>query len=206
MPAVRQCVICERPLDEGRKRRRDAVTCSASCRTLLWRARRKVRHGDSVPYADVNGDGSGSPASFEPPAFHPGPTGDDRFYAQAALDDEGAIEITQAERLWMRRNPGPMHPDVQRRILDREVARRQREAEEAASHRGLKPESRLDPSSRGAVARQAMESRRLNRPADPYERTLQPRRPGPPRHPSAIEAECIDAPWARTTARESAGW
>lgn len=205
MPAVRACVICERPLDDGRKRRRDAVTCSPSCRTLLWRARRKARHGDSVPYVDVNGDGSGTVARFQPPASDPGPTGDDRFYAQAALDEE-AITYTRAERLWQTRNPGVMHPDVQRRILDREIARRQREAEEAASHTGLKPETPLDPSSRGAVARQAMESRRVNRPQDPYERTLQPRRPGPPRHPSAIEAECIDAPWARNTPRQSPGW
>lgn len=191
MPAVRKCVICSRDLDDGRKRRRDAVTCSASCRTLLWRARRKARHGDSVPYADVNGDGSGSVA-YQPPAASPWSRSDDRFYEQAALQDEAAIVITEAERLWMRRNPGPMHVDVQRRIYERELARKQRQAEEAASHTGLKPESPFDPSSRGAVARQAMESRRLNRPADPYGRMLSPGRPGP--HPWDDEPQCITVP------------
>jgi hypothetical protein len=206
MPAVRACVICERPLDDGRRRRRDAVTCGASCRTLLWRARRKIRQDGSVPYLDVNGDGYGSVASFAPPASHPGPTGDDRFYEQAALQDD-VITYTPAERQWQSRNPGVMHPDVQQRIIDREMARRQRQAEEAASHRGLRPESPLDPSSRGSVARGAMESRRINRPADPYERMLHPGQSGPsPRHISAIEAEMIDAPWGRSTPRSSAGW
>jgi hypothetical protein len=191
MPAVRACVICEKPLDDGRKRRRDAVTCGASCRTLLWRARRKIRQDGSAPYVDVNGDGSGSVASFQPPAFHPGPTGDDRFYEQAALSDD-VITYTPAERQWQSRNPGVMHPDVQRRMLDRELARQQRQAEEAASHRGLRPENRLDPSSRGSVARGAVESRRINRPARPDGRMLSPGRSGP--HPWDDGPQCITVP------------
>jgi hypothetical protein len=191
MPAVRACVICEKPLDDGRKRRRDAVTCGSSCRTLLWRARRKARHGDSVPYVDVNGDGYGSVASFQPPPSHPGPTGDDRFYEQASLQDD-VITYTPAERQWQSRNPGVMHPDVQRRMLDRELARQQRQAEEAASNRGLRPENRLDPSSRGSVARGAVESRRISRPADPYGRMLSPGRSGP--HPWDNEPQCITVP------------
>jgi hypothetical protein len=209
MPVVRLCVICERPLDDGRKRRRDAVTCGASCRTRLWGARSRLRRDGGVP---VNSDGYGSLASFQPPARRPGEShwsqSDDRFYSQAAIQDEGAITLTRAERAWQSRNVGVMHPAVQQRLLDRELARRRREAEEAASHNVIKVEVPSDPASHGSVARRAMQSRRANRPQDPYERILLPGRPGPsPRYPSsAPEAEMTNSPWGRPTPRSSIGW
>lgn len=212
MPAVRLCVICERPLDDGRKRRADAVTCGASCRTLLWRARRKIRRDGGVPYVDVNSDGYGTVASFQPPARRPGESpwsqSDERFYSQAALQDQGAIEITRAERDWMRRNPGPLHPAVSQRLLDRAIEQQRREAAEMSQHNPIKVEVPGDPASHGSVARLGQASRRANRPVDPYKRMLSPgRQPGPTRYPGvAIEAEMIDSPWGRSTPRSSIGW
>jgi hypothetical protein len=211
MPAVRCCVICERPLDDSRRRRSDAVTCGASCRTLLWRARRKIRRDGGVPYVDVNSDGYGSLVNSGPPARRPGESpwsqSDDRFYSQAALQDEGAVTLTRAERAWQSRNPGVMHPAVQQRLLDRELARRRREAEEAASHGVIKVEVPSDPASHGSVAKRGLQSRRANRPVDPYERMLSPGRlPGPARYPGALEAEMIDTPWGRSTPRSAIGW
>jgi hypothetical protein len=211
MPAVRLCVICERPLDDGRKRRADAVTCGASCRTLLWRARRRIRRDGGVPYVDVNSDGYGSLASFQPPARRPGESpwsqSDDRFYSQAALQNEGALTLTRAERVWQSRNPGVMHPAVQQRLLDQAIEQQRREAAEYASHEPLKVEVPSDASSHGAVARRGQASRRANRPVDPYERMLSPGRlPGPARYPGAPEAEMVDSPWGRSTPRSAIGW
>ena len=208
MPAVRLCVICERPLDDSRKRRADAVTCGASCRTLLWRARRRIRRDGDFPYVDVNSDGYGSIASFQPPASRPWSQSDERFHDQYARQDEGSIEITPQERAWMRRNVGVMHPAVQERLLQRQLSRQAREAEEAASHRPLRVEVPGDVASHGSVARRGQASRRANRPVDPYDRMLTAdSRPGPsPRYPGAIEAEMIDAPWGRSIPRSSIGW
>lgn len=212
MSAIDFCVICQRPLDDDRKRRSDAVTCSRACRTALWRARRKIRRDGGVPFVSVTRDGSGSLVSFEPPAS-PGEgllsrsQADARFHSQAALQDEGAITLTRAERAWQSRNPGVMHPAVQQRLLDRELARRRREAEEAASHGVIKVEIPSDPASHGSVAKRGMQSRRANRPVDPYERLLSPGRlPGPTRYPGAMEADMTDAPWARSTPRSAIGW
>jgi hypothetical protein len=197
MSGVRLCVICQRPLDDGRKRRADAVTCGASCRTLLWRARRRIRRDGGVPSLRVDVDGYGSLVSFEPPARRPWSQSDDRFHSQAALQDQGAIEITRAERDHMRRNVGVMHPAVSQRLTERELHLRACEAESYRQHNPIKPETPLDPSSLGSVARRGIESRRANRPVDPYERMLSPgRQPGPSRYPGeAMEAEMMDAPW-----------
>jgi hypothetical protein len=208
MSGVRLCVICQRPLDDGRKRRADAVTCGASCRTLLWRARRRIRRDGGVPSLFVDVDGYGSLVSSGPPARRPWSQSDETFYSQATLHDQGAIEITRAERDWMRRNPGPLHPAVAQRLNDRELARRRREAEEAASHHVIKVEVPSDPASHGSVAKRGMQSRRANRPVDPYDRMHSPGRlPGPARYPGvAPEAEMMDAPWGRSTPRSSVGW
>jgi hypothetical protein len=208
MPAVRLCVICERPLDDGRKRRRDAVTCGASWRTLLWRARRKIRRDGGVPYVDVNSNGYGSVASFQPPASRPWSQSDERFYSQAALQDQAGIEITRAERDWMRRNVGTMHPAVQQRLLDRAIEQQRCEAAEMSQHNPIKVEVPSDPASHGSVTRRGQASRRANRPVDPYASIRTPARlPGPMRYPSsAPEAEQIDAPWARSTPRSAIGW
>ena len=146
MSGLKLCVICQRPLDDGRKRRADAVTCGASCRTLLWRARRKIRRDGGVPYVDVNSDGYGSVASFQPPASRPWSQSDERFYSQAALQDQAGIEITRAERDWMRRNVGTMHPAVQQRLLDRAIEQQRCEAAEMSQHNPIKVEVPQRPS------------------------------------------------------------
>ena len=208
MPSVRLCVICQRPLDDGRKRRADAVTCGASCRTLLWRARRRIRRDGGVPSLRVDVDGYASLTSSGPPASRPWSQSDERFHDQYARQDEGSIEITREERDHMRRNPGTVHPAVQERLLQRQLDRQAREAGEAAAHRPLKVEVPGDRSSQNAVARRGQASRRANRPVDPYDRMLTAdSRPGPSRYPgSAPEAEMLDAPWGRPTPRSSVGW
>jgi hypothetical protein len=208
MSGVRCCVICQRPLDDGRKRRADAVTCGASCRTLLWRARRRIRRDGGVPGLRVDVDGYASLTSSGPPASRPWSQSDERFHSQYARQDEGAVEITPQERAWMRRNVGVMHPAVSERLVQRQLDRQAREAEEAASHRPLRVEVPGDRASQGAVARRGQASRRANRPVDPYDRMLTAdSRPGPSRYPSsAPEAEMLDAPWGRPTPRSSVGW
>jgi hypothetical protein len=208
MPAIEFCVVCQRPLDDGRKRRADAVTCGASCRTALWRARRRIRREGGVPGLRVDGDGFASLTSSGPPAARPWSQSDERFHDQYARQDEGSIEITRAERDHMRRNPGTVHPAVQERLLQRQLDRQAREAAEYDSRRPLKVEVPGDASSLDAVARRGQASRRANRPVDPYDRMLTAdRQPGPSRSPSsAPEAEMLDSPWGRPTPRSAIGW
>lgn len=195
MPAVRECVICSKPLDDGHRRRADAVTCSASCRTLLWRARKRARANGDAQYPDVTVDGSGSAARFRLRDEDSWAESDERFHRQAALDD-AAVTPTRAERAWERRNPGIRHPAVQQRIIEVEVARRLREADDYAARVVYKPQDAHDPSSTG-IGRLGRESRRLNRPAPPGMRSGPRRNTG-----SALEAEMTDAPWNRHAPRD----
>ncbi len=211
MSGVNFCVVCERPLDDDGRRRSDAVTCSKRCRTALWRARRRIRRDGGVPFVSVTRDGYGSLTSFEPPASlgeSRWSQADDRFHSQLTLHEKAALtREEEAAVAWQKRNPGPLHPLLQQRLLDADAERRRREDEEASHHRPLKVETPLDPSSHGSLARRAMQSRAINKPVDPYAHILRPgHQPGPPRYPGAPEAEMTDSPWGRTTPRSAIGW
>ena len=203
MPAVTLCVICEKPLDDDRRRRADAVTCSKRCRTALWRARRKARRTSGIPSGGVTRDASASAAGFEPP--RPGALAADRagerFRRQLSLHVEAEKPLTAEERAireHMRRNPGVLHPVLAARWAEAEAERREREAAESASHEPpLKPENPFDPSSQGSLACRAIASRNTNRryAAGPNMHVLRPGLSGP--HPLDDSPECTDAPWSR---------
>jgi predicted nucleic acid-binding Zn ribbon protein len=208
MPAVTLCVICEKPLDDDRRRRADAVTCSKRCRTALWRARRKARRNGGVPPAGVTRDGYGS-ALDDDRAI-------ERFYRQLEQHREASQPLSQEELAaldHMRRNPGVLHPLLAARLVEAETERRQRELAESASHEPpIKVEDPFDPTSQGSLARRAIESRNANRryAADPNMYALRPGLSGlpsgPSRYPGDLEAEMTDAPWGRSTPRSSIGW
>jgi hypothetical protein len=215
MSAVKLCVICERPLDDdGKRRRRDAVTCSASCRTALWRARRRIRREGGVPGLSVTGDGYGTLTSFEPPAS-PGESllsrsqSDDRFHSQLSRHQEAVRPLTEDERRerarlrdHMRRNPGVLIKPLHDRLIAN--GRKARAMEEAESHHPgrIAVQDAIHNPDPTVIARRGIASRNANRhlTADPNSFVDQPYTgppSGPPRYPEAPEAEMIDAPWRR---------
>ncbi len=206
MSAVKLCVICNKPLDDGERRRSDAVTCSRACRTALWRARRKVRREGGGRFVRVTRDSYGSAASFEPPAsptasFLVQSRADDRFRAQlvnAAAMSQPLSPEEEAAVAWQRRNPGVLHPLMAQR-LDADAERREREAAETSHQPVLKPENPLDPASLGSLAIRARYDRMRNRPADPHLSILRsgPGRSGPPSWYDDSN-ECLD--------KASIGW
>ena len=209
MPAVSSCVICGKPLDDDRKRRSDAVTCSRACRTGLWRARKRILRNGGVPGLSVTRDGSPTVASFEPPPSVATSPSDTRFAAQLAQLEEAARPLTDAEqrersraRDLQRRNVGVLVPWYRDRLIGN--ARRAQAIEEVESHHPGQlavqdPIHNPDPT---VVARRGITSRHANRhvTADPNAYVDQPY-PGPQtrpaRYPRAPEAEMIDAPWSR---------
>lgn len=178
----RQCLQCGGPMDN---RRSDAVFCRQRCR------RRYRRRAESSNYAPPPPGTSGVLAQSR---------ADETFRRQLANEGIRAMPLTDEERDLLarqRRNPGPLLPELQKLLLDRELERREREAAEYASHQPIKVEDPIDPSSQGSLARRAIASRNANRryAADPNMHVLRPGQPGP--HPLDDLPECIDAPWSR---------
>jgi hypothetical protein len=220
MPAVAACVICGKPLDDGRRRRADAVTCSPSHRTLLWRARRKIRRDGGLPYVHVNTDGYGSVERFDPPPSPATSMSDARFRAQLDQLEQAQRPVTDEERRErsrlrdvMRRNPGVLIKPLHDRLIDNTRKAQALEEAETTRARPLKVEDRLDPEhDPDVIARRGQASRNANRhiPADPNSYVDKPYTslpPGPPqRYPRAApENSMIDAPWGRNTPRRLLG-
>ena len=217
MSAVKLYVICDKPLDDDRRRRSDAVTCSKRCRTALWRARRRISGDGGVPFVSVTRDGYGTLTRFDPPAS-PSESllrrshADDRFYSQLSHYEETRRPLTAEDRAirdHIRRNPGVAHPVLVARWVESERERQRLEDAERERSQPLKVQDRFTNPDPGVIGRRGMASRQANRhlTGDPYiGRPYTGPTSGPPRYPSAIEAEMIDAPWGRSTPRSAIGW
>ena len=217
MSAISVCVVCSRPLDDDRRRRSDARTCSRACRTALWRARRKIRRDGGVPYVGVTADGYPAVASFKPPAS-PGEIADSRFRVQLSQHEEATRPLTDEERQersrlrdLMRRNPGVLLPPLHDRLI--ENSRKAQALEEASVIRAkpVKVEDRLDPDDRTVVARRGQASRAANRhitaDSNAYvDRPYAGPPPGPSRYPRAPENSMINASSRNTPKWAMGGW
>jgi hypothetical protein len=181
----RQCLQCGGAL---KKARSDAIFCGQRCR------RRYARSGRSSNY-------------LEPPlaSTSSGPgvlaqsRSDTEFRRQLEQSVEASQPLTRAERALLsrqRRNPGVLLPELKQLMLDRAIERQRCEADERSHQPVIKPETPLDPSSLGSVARRARFDRAMNKPHDPHVSILRPldRRPGPP---DWDDNQCVDAPWSR---------
>jgi hypothetical protein len=194
---VKSCAWCGQPMDDTKRRRKDAVTCSNRCRKALSR---EMKHRRSSSYTDAGSVTAPGVPYVEPP--RPGALAADRaserFHRQLSRHVEASQPLNAEERAirdHMRRNPGVLHPVLAARHVEAERERREREAAEYASHPPVKVEDPFDPTSQGSLARRAIQSRAINKPQDPYERMLRPGQSGP--HPLDDLPECIDAPWSR---------
>ena len=201
---MRSCAWCGQPMDDTKRRRKDALTCGNRCRKALSRDAKRHRssnytHGGSVPPPGV--------PYAEPP--RPSETrsygsslADARFRSQLANEGIRAQPLTDEERDLLarqRRNQGVLLPELQQLLLDRELERREREAAERSQHQPIKVEDPLDPSTMGSLARRAIASRNANRryAADPNMHVLRPGMSGPSYDPLDDSPECVDAPWSR---------
>jgi hypothetical protein len=194
MEYTTDCMQCGKPL-EGK--RRGALFCKDRCRKRFDRWQKKVgAEGYDPPISRTS-------ALIESRA--------DRAF-RAALASEGvrAQPLTDEERQLLarqRRNPGPLLPELQQIALNHEYERMRLETAEAARADPIRPQSQLDPSTYGHLARRAVQSRsRSSKPGHPDLRALRPAAPGPSRYPRDIEAEMTDAPWGRNTPRSAMGW
>ena len=99
-----------------------------------------------------------------------------------------------------RRNPGPLLPELQSIMLDREMERRRMLAEEAANP--IKVEDPYDRATIGSVQRRAQQSRRANRhqPAHPDLHVLRPQSAQSGPHPWDDAPQVINGP-SRNTPR-----
>lgn len=171
---------CGEPMEN---RRLDAIFCRQKCKRRYYRR---------------------SPASnYEPrPAGTAGVLAESRadatFRAQLASHQVASQPLTDEEHILLarqKRNPGPLLPELQQRLLDHEYERRRREEDEAYD-RAIMVEDPLDPSSLGSMQRRASQSRRVNgKPVDPNMHALRPGQSG--HRPVDDIPECIDAPWSR---------
>ena len=204
MSALSFCAVCDRPLDDDRKRRSDAVTCSRACRTALWRARRKIRRDGGVPYVNATSDGHGSIAAFEPPASV---LSDSRFRAHLEASQAATREPTAEDRRvrrLQRANPGVLLEPLRQRLIANGL--RARALEEAEPHHPgrIAVQDAIHNPDPTVVARRGHASRQANRhiTGDPNAYVDKPYtgpRSGPSRYPGAPEAEMTDAPWGRST-------
>ena len=214
MSAVASCVVCSRPLDDDRKRRADAVTCSRACRTALWRARRKIRRDGGVPYIGVTSDGSPAVARFDPPASPATSPSEARFRAQMDHLEEAARPLTDEERHdrarvrdLMRRNPGVLLPPLHDRLIQNSRKAQAAEDEIRASVPMAVQDVIHNPDPT-VIARRGMMSRQANRHmlADPNAYVDRPqsgpypgRQSGPPsRYPHTPENTMLNTPGRNT--------
>jgi hypothetical protein len=176
-------------MDDTKRRRKDAVTCSNRCRKALSR---DAKHHEGSNYFSSGSVTSPGAPYFDPP--RPSETGSygawlsgERFREQYARHAATSQPLTEEERDLLarqRRNPGVLLPELHQRLIDIEAERREREAAETSHARPLKVEDPFDPSSQGSLARRAIASRNANRHrvGDPSTYVLRPgHQPGP--HP-----------------------
>jgi hypothetical protein len=124
---------------------------------------------------------------------------DERFRAQLSHHEEAMRPLSDHEVELLRRqarNVGVLLPELAQLQIDRAIEQQRREAAEYASHQPIKPETPLDRSSLGSVARRGRAERQGNRRVDPHSRILRPGQSGP--HPWDDEPQCID--------KSSIGW
>ena len=212
MPAIAACVICGKPLD-GRRRRADAMTCSPSHRTLLWRARRKIRRDGGLPYVHVNTDGYGSVERFDPPPSPATSMSDARFRAQLDQLEQAQRPLTDEERRErsrlrdvMRRNPGVLIKPLHDRLIDNTRKAQALEEADATQAASIRVEDRFHDHDPTVVARRGMVSRQANRhlAADPSVYVDMPQSGPSQRYPRAPENSMISAP-GRNTPRLAVG-
>ena len=206
MSTMKSCVVCDRPLDDDRKRRADAVTCSTRCRTALWRARRKMRRDGG----SATGDAYAVQAELSAIS-----RADGRFYDQLRRYEE-ATRAPSAEdirlRDHMRRNLGVLAEPLRQRLIENTLRAQALEEAEMHDTGRIAVEDPIHFPDPTVVGRRGQASRRANRHlvGDPNAFVKNPVTgplPGPPRYPAiAPEAEMVDAPWGRNTPRSAIGW
>ncbi len=187
-------------MDDTKRRRKDAVTCSNRCRKALSREAKHHRGSNSTYDRRVT---PGNDPYVDPP--RPGETGPfaadratRRFRAQLSRNAVASQPLTADERQLLalqRRNVGVMLPDLRDKLLEREFERMRQEAAETSQDQPLKVQDPIHNPDPTVVARRAIQSRLINKPVDPYARILRPGQPGP--HPFDDAPECFDAPWSR---------
>jgi hypothetical protein len=195
-----RCTWCHEPMDDAKRRRKDAVTCSNRCRKALSRELRHSRRSNSTHAGSVT---PGNDPYAEPPRPETAPfadsRADERFRAQLSHQTVTSQPLTEEEVSLLalqRRNPGVLLPQLQQRLIDIETERRRREiAETYYDQPPLKVQDRLHDPDPTVVARRAIQSRRINKPVDPNAYILRSRQPGP--HLDDLP-ECVDAPWSRS--------
>lgn len=178
MDDSRVCIQCGKPLGN---RRLDAVFCRQKCK------RRYYRQRQSSNYLPAGTAGTGG---------MPEDRADERWRQQYSRHEEASAPLSPEDHELLarqRRNPGVLLPELRAKQLDQAAEQQRREPAERASHsRPIKPETPLDPSSLGSVARRARESRRINKPQDPHLGVLRPV-PSRSRPPGWDDLpECID--------------
>lgn len=192
---MKMCAWCHSPMDDTKRRR----TCSTRCRKALSREMKQARRSNYTRASSVT---PGDDPYAEPPrpgeSFYRASAGDERFKRQLARDGTRAQPLTDEERTLLARqcrNPGPLLPELQQRLLDHELERMRLEAAEY-HQAAIKVEDRFDPSSWGSVAARAIQSRQRNKPIDPNLYALRP--PAQPGHrPTGDLPQCVNAPWSR---------
>lgn len=205
MPELTSCVVCGKALDDGRRRRRDATTCSSSCRTALWRSRRRIRKEGGEPYINVTGDGRATLARYDPPASPVTSPADARFAAQLRQLEESARPLTDEDRRvrrLQRANRGVLLAPLHARLIGKALEARAAEEEAIRANVPIAVQDTIHNPDSTVIARRGMVARQANRhlTADPnsYVDKPVPGPSGPQRYPgTAPEAEMIDAPWRR---------
>jgi hypothetical protein len=202
MSAVSACIVCSRPLDDDRKRRADATTCSRACRTALWRARRKIRREGGVPYVGVSGDGSATLARYDPPASPALSPSDARFARQLRQLEESARLPTGEDRRLrrlQRANPGVLLEPYRQRMIEAALRAQAAEEEAIRASAPMAVQDVIHNPDPTVIARRGMASRHANRhlTGDPSSWAGQPPSgpSGSARYPgTAPEADMISAP------------
>jgi hypothetical protein len=195
-----RCVVCNGVLRAPARRGRPRLTCSNRCRQAY---NRSMRGQPRVTGSRSRNAGPGDVQYREPPrppetGSYGGSLADARFRAQYEQHAEAEKPLTPIEKSWLaqqKRNPGVLIEPLRQIQIDRARTEQRQQAEEAASHQPLRPESPLDPGSLGSVGRKARYDRAMNKPADQARSILRPldRHPGPPDD----DNQCVDAPWSR---------
>ncbi len=169
-------------------RRPEAIFCRQKCKRRYYRRTQESNYEPPPP------DTSGVLAESRADARFRAHLASHQMASQPLDDDERELLARQ------RRNPGPLLPELQQRLLDREYERRRAEAAEAARADPIRVQDQLDPSTYGHLARRAILSRnRSTKPADPNLYALRP--PGQSaRYPGDLP-ETLNAPPRNTPRR-----
>jgi hypothetical protein len=179
----RRCIQCGRSLEN---RRPGAIFCRQKCKRKHYRQAARSNYEPPLPgTSSVRAD---TRADQRWRAAH----ADAEIRAKPLSDYEKALLQRQ------KRNPGPLLPELQSIMLDREMERRRALAAEAGNP--IRVEDPLDPGSIGSVQRRAQQSRRANKhyQDDPNMHVLRP--PGQPGPYPGDEPQVINGP-SRNTPR-----